>query len=117
MTRAEDIIIRPYITEKSNEELADGKYTFIVNPGATKTEIRQAVEQLFDVKVLSVNTANYKGKMKRLGVHRGRRPNWKKAVVKIDTNPQPATYLDSSGKQVTTGRKYKTSIEEFGVTQ
>jgi large subunit ribosomal protein L23 len=117
MARAEDIIIRPYITEKSSGGLAEGKYTFIVDPNATKTEIRQAVEKLFDVKVLSVNIANYKGKMKRLGVHVGRRPNWKKAVVKIDTNPQPETYLDSSGKQVATGRKYKTSIEDFGVTQ
>ena len=54
MARAEDIIIRPYITEKSSGGLAEGKYTFIVDPNATKTEIRQAVEKLL-MKVLSVN--------------------------------------------------------------
>lgn len=117
MRLAEDIIIRPYITEKSYDNMADGKYTFIVDYRANKTEIKNAVEKLFNVKVLSVNTVNYRGKEKRLGVHLGKTAKWKKAVVKIDTNPQPVTYLDKEGKPVTTGKKYKTEIEEFGGMQ
>lgn len=117
MRSAEDIIVRPYVTEKSNMEVADGKYTFIVNVNATKTEIRQAVEKLFQVKVLKVNTANYDGKTKRMGVHQGPRPDWKKAVVKIDLEPKASSYLTKGGKEVASGKKYKTSIEEFGFTQ
>jgi large subunit ribosomal protein L23 len=117
MKIAEDIIKRPYITERSNEDAAFGKYTFIVDVNATKTEIRNAVETLFSVKVLKVNTQKYRGKIKRMGVHHGPRPNWKKAVVKINTSPVPDTYLTSGGKTATNNRKYKTSIEEFGITQ
>ncbi|NLP15006.1 MAG: 50S ribosomal protein L23 [Clostridium sp.] len=117
MRAAEDILIRPYITEKSNDEIANGKYTFIVNVKATKTEIKQAVEKLFQVKVLKVNTINNEGKQKRMGVHEGYRPDWKKAIVKIDTDPKPVEYLSDGGKLVTTNKKYKTSIEEFGVAQ
>lgn len=117
MRSPEDIIIRPYITEKSNAEVAAGKYTFIVATNATKTEIRNAVEKLFQVKVLQVNTANFEGKVKRMGVHTGPRPDWKKAVVKIDLDPKQDSYLSKGGKEVTLNKKYKTSIEEFGVTQ
>jgi len=117
MRAAEDIIIRPHITEKSNMEVMNGKYTFIVDVNATKTEIRQAVEKLFNVKVLKVNTINCEGKVKRMGVHQGPRPDWKKAIVKIDTNPKPVKYLTKGGKESTTTKKYKTSIEEFGATQ
>ncbi len=117
MRRAEDIIIKPYITEKSNMEVAAGKYTFVVDSKATKTEIRQAVEKLFQVKVLAVNTANYEGKTKRMGVHVGPRPDWKKAIIKIDTDPKAESYLIKGGKEIASARKYKTSIEEFGVTQ
>ncbi len=117
MRTPEDIILRPFITEKSNLEVANGKYTFIVNVNATKTEIRQAVEKLFQVKVVQVNTINYEGKLKRMGVHVGPRPDWKKAIVKIDLDPKPDTYLTKGGKEAAAGRKYKTSIEEFGVTQ
>lgn len=117
MKMPEDIIIRPHITEKSNIDATQGKYTFIVHPKATKTEIKEAVEKLFSVKVIQVNTANYHGKKKRMGVHEGNRPDWKKAIVKIDTNPQPETYLAEGGKPVASSRKYKTSIEEFGVVQ
>lgn len=117
MRTPEDIIIRPFITEKSNTEIANGKYTFIVDVNATKTEIRQAVEKLFQVKVLQVNTANYEGKVKRMGVHTGPRPDWKKAVIKIDLDPKADTYLVKGGKEVSNAKKYKTSIEEFGVTQ
>lgn len=117
MKFAQDIIRRPYITERSNEDMAEGKYTFIVDPKANKTEIRNAVEELFGVKVLKVNTANYKGKIKRMGVHRGPRPNWKKAIIKIDTDPSPETYYSEKGKKVASNRKYKTNIEEFGISQ
>ena len=117
MRVAEDIIIKPYITEKSNLEIADGKYTFVVDPKATKTEIKMAVEKLFQVKVLKVNTINYEGKTKRMGVHVGPRADWKKAIVKIDTDPKPETYLAKGGKEVSSNKKYKSSIEEFGVAQ
>lgn len=117
MRAPEDVIIRPFITEKSTQEVAAGKYTFIVDYDATKTEIRQAAEKLFQVKVLDVNTAKYRGKTKRLGVHIGNRPKWKKAVIKIDLNPEPERYLAKGGKEIVSQKKYKTSIEEYGVTQ
>ena len=117
MRLAEEIIVRPYITEKSNMEIADGKYTFIVNKKATKTEIRKAVEKLFQVKVLKVNTMNYDGKAKRLGVHQGYKSDWKKAIVKIDTDPSVTAFLTEGGKEVANNKKFKTSIEEFGGVQ
>lgn len=117
MKFAEDIILKPHITEKTNVELADGKYTFQVDTRATKTEIKNAVEQLFQVKVIQVNTVNYEGKSKRMGVHQGTTSKWKKAIVKIDTEPKPETYLTKEGKKVVSNKKYKTSIEEFGITQ
>lgn len=117
MRTPEDIILRPFITEKSNSDVASGKYTFIVDVNATKSEIKQAAERLFQVKVLAVNTINYDGKIKRMGVHTGPRPDWKKAVIKIDLDPKPVTYLIKGGKETVNNRKYKTSIEEYGVTQ
>ncbi|MBN2559196.1 MAG: 50S ribosomal protein L23 [Clostridia bacterium] len=117
MKRAEDIIIRPYITERSSDDIAGGKYTFLVDPSSTKTEVRSAVEKLFNVRVLKVNTANYSGKMKRMGVHLGKQAKYKKAIVKIDTNPKPVVYLEKNGKEKAINKKYKTSIEEFGVGQ
>ncbi len=109
-----DIIIRPVITEKSTMDSADGKYTFVVDKKATKTEIRQACEKLFNVKVLKVNTQNVSGKMKRVNRHVGKTPDWKKAIVTIDLDPQETVYLVEGGKETKTNRKYKTSIEEFG---
>ncbi len=117
MRSPEDIIKRPFITEKSNAEVASGKYTFIVDVDATKTEIRQAVEKLFQVKVLKVNTLNYEGKIKRMGVHVGPRVDWKKAVVKIDLDPKADVYLTAGGKETMNNKKYKTNIEEYGLTQ
>ena len=117
MRVAEDIIKRPFITEKSNAEAASGKYTFEVDVNATKTEIKFAVEKLFSVKVVQVNTINYQGKQKRMGVHVGPRADWKKAIVKIDLDPKPDSYLITGGKSVVSNRKYKTGIEEFGITQ
>ena len=112
---AEDIIIRPIITEKSSFAMSEGKYTFEVSRKATKIDVRNAVEKLFGVKVVDVTTMNIKGKPKRQGVHAGKTSDWKKAVVTIDTNPTDMKYLEKGGKEkVVSGKKYKTSIEEFG---
>ena len=64
---AEEVIIAPVVTEKSNDEIQMGKYTFKVNKKATKVDIKRAVEKIFEVKVLSVNTMTVKGKEKRVG--------------------------------------------------
>ena len=78
-----DIIRRPVVTEKSTDLMAEKKYVFEVDPKANKTEIKQAVEQIFGVKVEKVNTMNVRGKVKRFGGYSGRRRNWKKAIVKL----------------------------------
>ena len=94
----EDIIIKPIVTEKSNMDLQEGKYTFKVAKKATKIQIAEAVEKLFNVKVLKVNTISVQGKSKRVGYHQGRTSDWKKAIVTIDTNPTDKTYLAEGGK-------------------
>ena len=80
---ARDILIKPIVTEKSTALMKEGKYTFQVPLNVTKIEIRQAVEQVFNVKVQAVNTMRYEGKMKRLGRTQGRRSDWKKAIVTL----------------------------------
>jgi len=78
------IIIRPIITEKSmrlKEE--ENKYTFEVHPKATKKDIKDAIEKLFNVKVEKVNTINVKGKRKRIGRYWSKKKDWKKAIVKL----------------------------------
>ena len=109
----EEIIIAPVVTEKSNDQLQEGKYTFKVNKKATKVEIAKAVEKLFEVKVLKVNTINVNGKKKRVGYHMGKTSDWKKAIVTIDTNPEEKTYLTKGGKTTKISKKYKDSIDEF----
>ena len=109
----EEVIIKPIVTEKSNSGLQEGKYTFQVAKKATKVQIAASVEALFNVKVLSVNTMMVKGKEKRMGAHSGMRPDWKKAIVTIDTNPAEVTYLSKGGKEVKADKKYKNSIDEF----
>ena len=111
--RPEDIIVRPVITEKSNMAIQEGKYTFEVAKKATKIQIAQAVEKLFGVKVLKVNTMNIDGKQKRVGVHQGKTSDWKKAIVTIDTNPQDGKYMAKGGKEVKVANKYKDAIDEF----
>ena len=110
---SEEIIIRPVVTEKSNDELQQGKYTFEVNKKATKVQIANAVEKLFEVKVLKVNTMTVKGKTKRVGYHVGKTSDWKKAIVTIDTELSEKTYLGKGGKEVKMSKKYKDSIDEF----
>ena len=80
---AHDILIRPIITEKSMDQTADKKYTFEVHKSANKIQIKKAVEEVFKVKVEKVTTINYIGKPKRMGVHQGKRADWKKAIVKL----------------------------------
>ena len=113
MKHAEDIIIRPIMTEKSYENIAIGKYTFEVAINATKVDIKNAVEELFGVKVKSVNTLRYDGKKKRVGVHQGKTKAWKKAIVEIDKNPAQEKYLAKGGKEVKVNKKYKTEIQEI----
>jgi len=110
---AEDIILAPVVTEKSNMDMQEGKYTFKVAKKATKVEIKNAVEKLFEVKVLKVNTITVKGKEKRVGVHLGRTSDWKKAIVTIDTEGKTLTYLGKGGKAVKVSKKYNTSIDAF----
>jgi large subunit ribosomal protein L23 len=83
MTNLRDVLIRPLITEKTNAGMQENKYTFIVPLNANKVEIRQAVETVFKVKVLNVNTIRVMGKVKRMGKHSGKRPDVKKAIVKV----------------------------------
>ncbi len=117
MKTAQDVIIKPVISERSAAETANGRYTFIVAKTATKPEIRQAVEALFDVKVKAVNTQNYDGRKKRVRYQVGRTPSYKKAIVTIDLDPKAETYQTKGGKTVSVNKKYKTSIEEFGFGQ
>ena len=109
----EEIIVRPVITEKSNDEMQSGKYTFEVNKKATKVEIAKAVEKLFEVKVLNVNTMIVKGKTKRVRYQEGKTPDWKKAIVTIDMNPAEKTYLGKGGKVVKASKKFRDSIDEL----
>ena len=109
----EEVIIKPIVTEKSNDEVQFGKYTFKVNKKATKVDIKRACEKLFDVKVLSVNTISIKGKNKRVGRYVGKTSDWKKAIVTIDTNPAEQNYLGKGGKNSKVSKKYKDSIEGF----
>ena len=111
--KAEEIVKRPIVTEKSSSDIQDGKYTFEVAKRATKVQIANAVEELFGVKVVSVNTMTVKGKEKRVGVHQGKTSDWKKAIVTIDTNPAEEKYLSKGGKEVKLNKKYKDSIDEF----
>jgi large subunit ribosomal protein L23 len=77
------VIIRPVVSEKSYVLASADKYTFRVHPDAHKTQIRQAVEQLFDVHVVEVRTLNAKSKPKRRGYTSGRTREWKKAIVQV----------------------------------
>ena len=79
----EQILLSPVVSEKSYEGTADGRYTFKVHPDAHKTQVRQAVEQLFEVNVESVAILKVQAKPKRRGLSKGTRPGWKKAIVRL----------------------------------
>ncbi|KAA9232578.1 50S ribosomal protein L23 [Aerococcus mictus] len=80
---AQDIILRPIITEASMEAMDDNKYTFEVATDANKTQVRQAVEELFQVKVVKVNILNVRGKLKRMGRYAGYTRKRRKAIVEV----------------------------------
>ena len=103
---AEDIIIAPIITEAASMRMTEGKYTFRVAKKATKVDVKNAVEKLFEVKVLDVKTMTVNGKTKRVGVHTGKTSDWKKAIVTIDTNPSDKTYLAKGGKETKVNKKF-----------
>ena len=77
------ILIRPVVSEKSYNQIAENRYTFRVHSDAHKTQVRQAVEELFDVKVTSVNIVQMPAKPKRRGMIKGTKPGWKKAIVEL----------------------------------
>lgn len=75
-------------------DMAEGKYTFVVDKRANKTEIKNAVEKVFGVKVEKVNTMNMQGKLKRQGIHVGRRPSWKKAIVTLTKDSKGIEFFE-----------------------
>ncbi|GGN62760.1 MULTISPECIES: 50S ribosomal protein L23 [Oceanobacillus] len=89
-----DIIKRPVITEHSADLMADKKYTFEVDPKANKTEIKDAVELIFGVKVEKVNTLNLKGKLKRMGQYSGYRSDRKKAIVELSEDSKELDFFE-----------------------
>ena len=94
MKTAQDIIIKPVITEKSMDGLQVGKYTFKVAKDATKPEIKKAVEKLFGVEVAKVTTMNVNGKTKRLGRYEGMTASWKKAIVTLTEDSKAIEFFE-----------------------
>ncbi len=94
MKTAYDLIIRPVLTEKSYASIADKKYVFEVAVNANKTEIKAAVEEIFGVKVESVNTMRVEGKMKRQGRTQGRTPEIKKAYVTLKKDSKGIEFFE-----------------------
>lgn len=91
---AQDIIIRPIITERSMAGIGMKKYTFEVAKNANKVEIAKAVEALFDVKVSKVNTMNVRGRLRRQGRTEGYTPAWKKAIVSLTEGSKPIEFFE-----------------------
>ena len=90
-----DIIIRPILSEKSYKDIANKKYVFAVDTKATKTQIKNAVQEAFGVKVKAVNTVNVKGKLKRQGRSEGYTSKSKKAVVKLTSDSKAIEFFES----------------------
>ena len=91
---AQDIVIKPIITEKSMAGLQENKYTFEVAKKANKIEIAKAIEELFGVKVAKVNTINVRGRYKRMGLHGGYTASWKKAIVTLTADSKTIEFFD-----------------------
>ncbi len=89
-----EIVKRPIITEHSMDQMADRKYTFEVAKEANKVEIKKAVEEIFGVQVEKVTTMRMLGKVKRMGANSGKRPDWKKAVVKLTEGSKTIEFFD-----------------------
>lgn len=94
MKLAQDIIIKPVITEKAMDGIANKRYTFKVDPAATKPEIAKAVEELFGVKVAKVNTINMKRKPKRLRYQSGHTSAWTKAIVTLKDSSKAIEFFE-----------------------
>lgn len=92
---AQDVILRPLLTEKSYSGIQDKKYTFVVAKSANKTQIKLAVEEIFGVQVESVNTVNVRGKMKRMGKNQGLTASYKKAIVQLKKDSKSIEFFDS----------------------
>lgn len=95
MKQAQDIILRPIITEASMAGIPAKKYTFKVANDANKIEIAKAVETLFGVKVAKVNTMNVRGQYRRQGMHGGYQPDWKKAIVTLKEDSKGIEFFES----------------------
>ena len=96
MKLAQDIVIRPIITERSMNGIIQGRYTFEVAKDANKIEIADAVEKLFPgVKVAAVNTMNVDGKLKRMGRSAGYTKSWKKAIVTVTADSKKIEFFES----------------------
>ena len=100
MKSAYDIIIKPVLTEKSYADLSEKKYTFQVDIRANKTEIKQALESVFEgVKIDSVNTMRTLGKIKRQGRYQGRTPEIKKAIVTLKKDSKPIPFFEGMAEE------------------
>jgi len=95
MSNAYDIIIKPVMSEKSYESIQSKKYTFVVDKRATKTQIKNAIEEIFKVDVESVNTINARGKLKRQGKYEGMTPSYKKAIIQLKKDSKSIELFDS----------------------
>ena len=113
--RPEEIIIAPVVTEKSNDELQQGKYTFKVNKKATKIDIKNAVQKLFGVKVTNVSTLIVKGTTRTRNGRKYKTADWKKAIVTIATEIPDLTYNTKGGKEVKSTKKFNTEIKEISL--
>ncbi len=91
----EDIILKPVLTEKATDGIADKRYTFSVLKTANKTQIKIAVEKMFDVKVKSVNTITRRGKLKRMGRNEGYTPTTKKAIVTLTADSKAIEFFSA----------------------
>ncbi len=91
----EDIILKPVLTEKAMDGIADKRYTFTVLRSANKTQIKTAVEQMFGVKVAGVNTVTRRGTLKRMGRNEGYTPTTKKAVITLKEDSKPIEVFNS----------------------
>lgn len=94
MKLAQEIILKPIITEKSMLGAAEKKYTFKVAEDATKIDIARAIAEIYNVKVVSVNTVNVRGRKRRYGRYEGVTPSWKKAVVTLSADSKPIEFFE-----------------------
>ncbi len=94
MRNPHDIIIKPLVTEQSMDGMAERKYSFKVDRNANKTEIKKAIEKIFDVKVEKTNTLNMTGKVKRMGKNEGKRADWKKAIITLSEDSKEIEFFE-----------------------